>query len=372
MRRNLVLITALLVFLAFGGCGKPAVEITAPESANAGSEISISWTGTVAEGDKIVVRAIGATEGTEVEAVANSASVTLPLEDGAFEIVYMNAEGEAVATKALTINANTYTFEFPEEVIAGSWFEVAWTGPDNASDYITIVPEGAAEGEWLSYSYTADGSPVQIQAPLEPGVYEVRYSTEQVYPNPTLFSKTITVISTDYAVMAPAEITAGSDFQVAWLGADNPGDYITIVPVGTPEGEWLDYDYTVNGNPCTITAPAEPGEYEVRYSSEQVTPNPTLATTHVTVIPAEITLTAPESVPAGSAFEVTWTGPNGAEDYLTIVPAGSPEGTYTSYAYTSSGSPLSLDAPATPGEYEIWYASDRVAGTFASIPITVE
>ena len=42
------------------------------------------------------------------------------------------------------------------------------------------------------------------------------------------------------------------------------------------------------------------------------------------------------------------------------------------YAYTTAGSPAELTAPEERGAYEIWYASDRVAGTFESIPIIVE
>ncbi len=372
MKRSLLITAAMATILAMGGCGKPSVELTAPDEANAGSEITLTWTGTVTEGDKIVFRAVGETEGTEIEAAANSAVLTLPLEDGAYEIVYMNAEDKVIATRNITVTPNTYTLDFPEEVVVGQWFDVQWTGPDNSTDYITIVPEGAPEGDWESYSYTSGSSPITLQAPLEAGVYEIRYSTELAYPNPTLFSRTITVITTDYAVMAPKDAMAGSSFEVRWVGPDNPGDYLTIVPMGTPEGEWAGYAYTSTGNPCILIAPIEPGDYEIRYSTEQVSPNPTLGFTVITVLPAEVTLSAPETVTAGEDFFVEWTGPDGDLDYITIVPVGSPEGTYTSYCYTSTGSPLSISAPVEPGDYEVWYASDRVEGTFASIPITVE
>lgn len=371
MKRSILITAAMATIIAMGGCGKPAVELTAPDEANAGSEITLTWTGTVTEGDMIVLRTVGETEGVDIEAAANSAIVTLPLEDGAYEIVYMNAEDKIIATRNITIIPNTYTLSFPEEVVAGQWFDVEWTGPNNRSDYITIVPEGAPVGDWKSYSYTGSGSPVTIQAPLEAGVYEIRYSTEQVYPNPTLFTETITVLATDYAVMAPKEAMAGSNLLVSFIGPNNPGDYVTIVPAGTPEGQWAGYFYTSNGNPGALVTPVEPGEYEIRYSTEQTSPNPTLATTYITVIPLEITLSAPETVAAGEDFLVEWTGPDGDMDYITVVPAGSPEGTYTNYAYTSAGSPAALNAPAEAGDYEIWYASDRVEGTFASVPITV-
>jgi Ca-activated chloride channel homolog len=373
MKGKLGFASALCAVLVAGGCGKPAVEITAPGEANAGSDITVAWTGTGVEGDQVVVRVAGQTEGVWVDALAiNSASFTLPLEDGMYEIAYLNAAGEALAIDTLTVTPNTFTLDLPEEVIAGGSFEVQWTGPDNSGDYITIVPEGTPEGEWLDYEYTAVGNPIMLQAPLETGVYEIRYSTEKVDPNPTLFADTLRVIATDYAMTAPPEVISGSDFEVAWTGPDHPGDYLTMVPVGTEEGIWNDYEYTAVGNPCILTAPVEPGNYEIRYSSEQETPNPTMAMTTIAVVPAVITLIAPEAVSAGSPFEVEWTGPDGVQDYITIVPAGADPGTYLSYTYTSSGSPLSLDAPEERGDYEIRYQSDRVTGTFASTPIRVE
>jgi hypothetical protein len=44
--------------------------------------------------------------------------------------------------------------------------------------------------------------------------------------------------------------------------------------------------------------------------------------------------------------------------------------TYLDYAYTASGTTVTLTAPAQPGNYEVSYASDRVAGIFASIPMS--
>jgi Ca-activated chloride channel family protein len=372
--RNILLVTVLAAVVLPLSCGGPSATLEAPDQANAGSVLSVAWTGPGLEGDRVALRKPGVEEVlAEAETAPGApATLTLPLEAGEYEIVYLDSHGKVLATRRLTVNPNEYTLQFPGEIQAGQWFDVAWTGPDNVGDYITIVPEGAAEGEWDSYAYTCNGSPAVLQAPLEAGTYEIRYSTEQVYPNPTLYSAPVTVIFSEYAVMAPEEIMAGAAFDVQWYGPDNPGDYVTIVPAGSPEGAWDDYAYTVNGNPATLDAPAVTGAYEVRYSTEQVTPNPTLAATFINVVEADITLSAPETVAPGESFEVNWTGPDGDLDYITIVPAGAEEGAYTSYAYTSEGTPLFLEAPGEPGDYEIRYASDRVDGTFASIPIRVE
>ena len=76
----------------------------------------------------------------------------------------------------------------------------------------------------------------------------------------------------------------------------------------------------------------------------------------------EATLSASPEVAAGAPFEVSWRADEGPRDYVTIVEVGAADGEYASYAYTSSGSPVTLHAPITSGDYELRYQSDRVAG----------
>jgi len=68
-------------------------------------------------------------------------------------------------------------------------------------------------------------------------------------------------------------------------------------------------------------------------------------------------LTAPESIPASSAFEVEWEGPNDKGDYITIVTKDSPPGKSGSYAYTKDESPSKITAPIKIGDYEVRYVS---------------
>jgi Ca-activated chloride channel family protein len=92
----------------------------------------------------------------------------------------------------------------------------------------------------------------------------------------------------------------------------------------------------------------------------------------ITVTPYTITLDAPLQVQHGAQFQVAWTGPDWPGDYITIVTARSPPDTYTSYAYTNTGSPVTITAPDAPGSYEVWYVSERVSGiVFARVNITV-
>lgn len=257
--------------------------------------------------------------------------------------------------------------EGPAEVEAGAEFEVSWTGPDDQGDYIAIVPEGATE--WTNadpWFYTANANPGTMIAPTADGEFELWYVAGE--DEEVLARSPITVTPFSGALLAPDEVPAGEEFEVAWNGPDGPGDYVTIVAEGTDRWSNESYFYTSVGDPGTLIAPIEAGDYEIWYVTAD---GETQETRPITVAELEISLDAPDSVAAGADFEVEWTGPDGPSDYITIVPAGSAEGAYLDYAYTSAGNPAELTAPEEPGAYEIWYASDRVEGTFESIPIVV-
>ena len=69
------------------------------------------------------------------------------------------------------------------------------------------------------------------------------------------------------ALTAPDRVTAGDAFKVDWTGPDNPRDFIAVAPAGSPPRTWPSYEYTSRGNPTTLIAPLEAGEYELRYQT---------------------------------------------------------------------------------------------------------
>ena len=178
------------------------------------------------------------------------------------------------------------------------------------------------------------------------------------------------VRSAEIVIDAPDNIRGGSPFEVQWQGPNGDRDYLTIVPASAPDGQYTSYDYTRNGSPVRLHAPVEAGSYEVRYQSDRE--GGVFARLLVRVETAAVTLTAPDEVEAGVNFNVSWEGPNGDRDYITIVAAGSPAGAYTSYQYTRTGPTVSIQAPNQPGEYEVRYQSDRNKSIYASRSITVE
>ena len=260
------------------------------------------------------------------------------------------------------------SLDAPAAVEGGTQFEVAWTGPAALGDYVTIVAVGATSWTNEPYFDTFAASPGKLVAPTTAGDYELWYVSGA--DNSITVRRPITVTPFKGALAGPDSVQAGTSFSVTWNGPDGPGDYVTIVAAGATKWTTESYFYTHAANPGPLVAPITPGAYELWYVTGS--DGKTMASRPITVTPFAITLKAPASVAKGSQFQVTWTGPNGPSDYITIAPAGSPVGTYLSYAYTSSGSTVTITAPDQAGKYEIRYASDRVAGTFASIPIEVK
>lgn len=157
------------------------------------------------------------------------------------------------------------------------------------------------------------------------------------------------------SVKAPAQVAVGSTFDVEWTGPNGEGDYVTIVKVGATKWTNEPYFYTNNTpSPGPLTAPGTAGAYELWYvkgDDETV-----LAKLAITVSAFVGSITAPATVAGGTTFEVSWTGPDGSRDYITIVKAGA-QWTNESYFYTSVGPKGTLQAPIEGGAYELLYVS---------------
>ncbi len=264
------------------------------------------------------------------------------------------------------------TVKAPDSVPAGSVFAVEWEGPDNAGDYVTIVPKDADDRDYGNHAYTRNGSPLDLTAPIQPGPCEVRYMAGRA--RKLLGRADILVTPVEATLEAPAEVVAGSRIEVKWTGPDNQGDYLTIVAKGTEEGDYGNYAYTGNSPEglAELRALETPGEAELRYVTGQKAK--TLASRPIRILPAEAIVSGPESAPAGSEVEIRWTGPNNQGDYLTIVEKGADEGAYKDYAYTKNSTDglARVKAPEDAGNYEIRYVTGQESKTLASAPLIVE
>lgn len=338
----------------------------------AGTAFEVIWTGPNNDRDYITVVPADAAEGSYKQyrytREGSPMSFTAAMEPGTYEVRYQS-DGTTglIARQSFSVIGSEITLSVPDEVEAGKSFDISWTGPNGERDYITVVPADAEDGSYTQYVYTRGGSPMTFIAPLEPGVYELRYQSD--HEAGVFARQAFRVSATTFSLQAPESVMAGSHFEVSWTGPNGNRDYITVVPADSPAGTYKSYRYTRDGSPLTLQADIEPGAYEVRYQSDSE--SGVFARIPIRVTAMQISLSAAAEVAAGERFDVHWTGPNGASDYLTIVPANASDGTYASYRYTREGNTLSFQAPDEPGQYEIRYQSDRESGVFARIPLTV-
>ena len=358
--------------------GAEVVIAVEPDEPVAGSEVRVRFENAPeGEGNWLAIAPADAGDAvyaswSYVRDGAGEVELRVPDQPGALEVRYhlsLPEGGTRVIGRSpvFTSRAASARLDAPAEVAAGSAFAVAWSGPDHARDYLTIVPVGAAEGSYASYAYTSRGSPGSLTAPIQPGEYEIRYVTGQA--SATLASVPVVVTAVATSLEAPPEVPAGSTFAVAWSGPDASGDYVTIVEEGAREGAYMSYAYTRRGSPVELSAPIDAGRYEVRYVAGQG--SATLASVPVVVTEVAVRLEAPSEVAAGEAFEVAWSGPDASGDYVTIVEEGAREGAYMSYAYTRRGSPVRITAPSEAGRYELRYVAGQGNRTLGSIPIVV-
>lgn len=248
-------------------------------------------------------------------------------------------------------------------------------GPDLAGATFTVLREG---GETPVHEGPA------TRLPLAPGRYVVTASTEDrigsVTAEVTAQGPAEIVVpladALPRATVRPAAASIGATevLAIAWEGPNEPGDYLVFAPVGpnAQEQETRHYARTADGSPARLRAPATAGAYEVRYVLARV--GRTIGRAAVTVTPVTARLAAAPEAPAGSAVEVTWTGPRAPGSWIGIVPRGAAASDYLSGGYANvedAQSPLPLTAPAATGAYEIRFVEGVDGTVLASIPLRV-
>ncbi|GGL62638.1 VWA domain-containing protein [Wenxinia marina] len=339
-------------------------SVTAPDPAPAGATVPVDWTGPDYDADYIAVATPGEDGAINYAYTRDGtpAMLQLPTEPGDYEIRYVMAQDTTViATAAVTVTDVSITVSPPAEAVAGDTVPVAWDGPDYAGDYIAVGVPG--EDRSINYTYTRDGTPADLQMPVEPGEYEVRYVLSQ--GGEIAATAPITVTALDVSVLPPDTATAGDTVHVAWDGPDYAGDYVAVAVPG--EERSINYTYTRNGNPAGVVMPTEPGEYEVRYVLSQG--NTVVATAPITVNDLAVSVVPPAEATAGDTVPVAWDGPDYANDYIAVAVPG--EDRSINYTYTRNGSPAMVQMPTEPGEYEVRYVLSQGNAIAATAPITV-
>ena len=298
--------------------------------------------------------------------------VTRDLGQGTFQVTATSAVDGSVGTATFGVIGNSAvmvtvlmpvalplaTLDAPDQAPAGSTIMVGWTGPNDNNDNIEVGLPGVAG--YISYAYTRDGNPVSMILPGQPGVYELRYKLRDAE---IIAARVITVTEALVQLTAPDTAPIGSTIDVGWTGPAAPNDNIELGRVGEPG--YIDFVYVTEGNPVQIIMPAAPGTYELRYRFRDAE---TLVSRLIAATEVQVTMTAPDTAPAGATIDVGWSGPAAENDNIELGRVG--EAGYIDYAYVTEGNPVQIILPADPGTYELRYRF-RDSETISSRLITV-
>ncbi|QOW25449.1 VWD domain-containing protein [Lysobacter sp. H23M47] len=234
---------------------------------------------------------------------------------------------------------------------AGSTVRVTWAGPNEPHDYIAVARPGTPGRESVNHTGTDAGNPLHLLLPAEAGKWEVRYV--QYEGRKVLATQEITTTPLEASVQVSETAPAGAKVSVQWTGPNYPHDVISVVRAGAPGRESVNHTPTTAGTPLNLLMPADPGEWEVRYVQYQ--DHKVLARTSITTTALEAKLDIPATAPAGSTIDVSWTGPNYPYDHVSVVRAGAAGRDSVNHTPTEAGTPLKLQLPAEPGEWEVRY-----------------
>jgi Ca-activated chloride channel homolog len=243
------------------------------------------------------------------------------------------ALGRELEAAGLNFTAHVIGFGLTEEEGA----QVACLAKETGGQYLQASDAGA-----LTDALTAT---VSAQLPLPQPAPEPE--PEPVLPKASL--------------SAPDSAAAGSVLRVAFEGPHEEFDFIRVLDAN---GDWQS-EAAVGSEPFVeLRLPFDLGSYELVYlfrATEVIARKP------LQITEAVVSLSAPDSAPAGSTILVEWTGPAAQFDYINLLDAA---GKRVAEASIGQTSPVEIGLPWATGAFTLTYLF-RSKDVIFSRPITL-
>lgn len=271
-----------------------AVSQVLPNSGPSESAVSVAVFGTgFQSGARVTIGGVP-TEAT-VSSPTSISTTAPPHDPGPVDVVVINPDGQrASLTGAYTYLVPTVTSVSPAAGLGGDAIQIAGVGLA-AGASVTI---GGLSALVISARET-----IWALAPSHaPGPVDV------VVTSPSGQSATLSGGFTYQSVAmtaAPALVSAGQEVTVSWVSPPgrSPWDWIAVVKVTAPDGTcaegWWRHTKGVSSGALTFAAPAEPGQYELRYLVGEACVDAARSNT-ITVASGASTLGSPSVGRAGS------------------------------------------------------------------------
>ena len=288
------------------------------------------------------------------------------------------------------------TLRAPAETGEGQAMDITWSGPDDLGAVISVNRPDDGPMEKIFFFAAArarqaskkvagqdDLAVATLAAPTVPGDYEIRYTLNR--PSIVLARRPLRVTDNRYRLEAPAEVPVSTGLEIEWSGPLTPGDLVTLVPRGDERpfdnGRYM---ALTGDEPATLTTPAEPGDYEIRYvmyggyTTYDGMQHSVQASIPLTVTEISAGIEAPATAVGGSTIEVGWTGPavDWQDDFISVVAAGAAKYNRDSWDKIADRAgearqPATIRVPAVEGEYEVVYVMAPGNRIMARSPIII-
>lgn len=336
----------------------------------AGAKFPVEWTGPKNKGDVITTYTTEREPGgfgisyLAAHDFATPVPLTAPETPGEYLVVYKAPNGQILGEAPLTVVEALATLEPPSSVVAGSRFEVKWTGPKNEYDEISLRSLDGSKSLSGAFVDSDDKpNPAILTAPDDAGEYKLELRTRK---NKVLATATVEVTPALASVkIAQEEIVAGNSIEVKWTGPGNKNDEVAVYNMdgtrysigGYTRNQTKVHIEPAEAGVAVIDVPEIAGKYLVVYrtaADEKI-----LVSAEIDVIEATGWVRVPDSVTAGKKFELDWGGPENRGDRLKIFSADGSKGYHGGSANESvgnkmrNGRPTGLIAPKESGTYMV-------------------
>ncbi len=377
------------------------VSLDAPDEVAIASNIVVGWSGPGERYDEVQVFDPAARGGRghvvdnkrvleNGDAGKRQVTLVAPATPGDYQLRYWNGDNSTVlATRALRVVEAEVSLTAPDEVPIASNVVVGWTGPGARYDEVQVFDPAArgGRGHVVDNKRVLDNGDagkreVTVIAPAKPGDYQLRYWNGDT--NAALAPRPLKVVAAEVALQAPASVPAASYFTVGWTG---PGARYDEVQVQDPndrggrgkvvDNQRVQTDKGYDLRQVTMTAPARPGRYELRYWNGDN--NAALHVQALEVTAVKVSFDAPARGGAGQTITIGWTGPGARYDEVQVHDPNDRGGRgkvlanrrlQTDKAYDQRQ--VSLKLPDVPGSYELRYYNGDNSAVMHVQPITVD
>jgi Ca-activated chloride channel family protein len=258
----------------------------------------------------------------------------------------------------------------PEVPLAGTEAYIQYWGAPAATNYVAVTTSGAPVGQYLSrYPTTGSNGEVRVPLPDSPNDLEVQFTSDigsgiQQLLGRLEFGTSRRMVT----IEVPERAEVRTPMTLTWTGGGLPGDHIIFEHVGTDLTEDVLCIPAIGDGPATVDAPDLAGDYVVRYRSSR---GQSLARASLDVFEILATLEGPTEAAPGQSLSIDWTGPDAPQDFLSIAASGDGDDQYRSFTPTTSGNPAVLNAPITPGNYEVRYVRAEDGEVLARLPLVI-